>query len=88
MLIWNIQRKNGTPFQVALNAFWNDGRYWTNDRALKYGSEAWKIGWAPQEVLEPFFKAGVYWEEWFDNPLRCNLDGLKGRIKKFIPPIL
>jgi SAM-dependent methyltransferase len=85
MLIWNIQRKTGTPFQEALNAFWHNDRHWNHDRALKFGSEAWKKGRAQQDVLEPFFKPGVFREQWFDNPLRCDLDGLEGRVFRHYP---
>jgi SAM-dependent methyltransferase len=88
VLVWNLQRHSGTPFQSALDAFWKDVRYWNNDRALKYGSEEWKKGRAAQEVLEPFFRPGGYCEQWFENPLRCDLDGLNGRVFSTLPGLV
>jgi SAM-dependent methyltransferase len=87
-LIWNLQRKGGTPFQIELNAFWNDSRNWNSERALNFGSAAWNKGRAEQDVLEPFFRPGGFKGQWFDNPLHCDLEGLKGRVHSTLPGLL
>lgn len=33
-----------------------------------------------QELLEPFFRPGVFKEKLFENPLICDFEGLKGRV--------
>jgi len=35
---------------------------------------------AQRETLYPFFRPGTYSQRVFKNPMKCDLDGLKGRI--------
>jgi len=89
VLVWNIQRTSGTPFLVALDRFWKNEQFWNKDRIQKFGAAAWRSGYerGRQEVLEPLFRPSAFKEQVFENPLVCDMEGLKGRVFSTCPAL-
>jgi SAM-dependent methyltransferase len=94
MLVWNHQRTAGTPFLVALEGFWQT--YFAPSvipveetsppsgdfRALHSRVNAWRVHpeRARQELIVPFFGPNPFKEQYFENPLVCDFESLKGRV--------
>jgi SAM-dependent methyltransferase len=86
VLVWNIQKPSGTPFQDALQEFWQDRRFWKPSKRQSIcqaeRAQAYRLdpGLFKSELLDPFFGELGYREAILENPLPCNLDGLIGRV--------
>jgi len=87
VLVWNGQRVGGTPFLDELQRFWEDERFTKRSSSQSHArqekrAQTYRLnpGLVREELLDPFFGPGEYVQKIFDNPLYCDLDGLKGRI--------
>jgi hypothetical protein len=86
VLVWNVQRAAGSPFQEALQRFWETEEF--SKQATRQASEhmkrvqAYRLNFerARQELLTPFFAPGGFKEKVFENPLVVDFEALKGRI--------
>lgn len=86
VIVWNLQRAEGTPFLEAMQRFWEEERFWKYDspeaaRRMKR-IQAYRLnpGLVRRDYLDPFFGPGAYTERVFENPLKCDLAGLQGRV--------
>jgi SAM-dependent methyltransferase len=86
VIVWNIQRAKGTPFLDALQGFWEDERFWKHPSPEAAGRmkrvQAYRLDpeLARRELLDPFFGPGEYEETVLENPLKCDLAALQGRV--------
>lgn len=84
VLVWNVQQATGTPFLEDLQRFWETERFWkaSGQRRAEQRAQAGRLNpeLARQWFLDPFFGPGAYQEKHYENPLVCDLEGLKGRI--------
>jgi ubiquinone/menaquinone biosynthesis C-methylase UbiE len=94
MLVWNRQKTTGTPFLDALERFWQT--YLTGEglnaqatgqdltKLLQQQNPVYRLRLHPermdQEVIAPFFHSNAFKMKRFENPYRCDLAALKGRV--------
>ena len=79
MLVWNILRRDTTPFLRAYEAL-----------VQRVAADYKKIsrGWADDTAIERFFSPRAYEKRTLDNRQRVGFDGLRGRLlsASYIPP--
>ena len=93
VLVWNVQRHKGSPFQEALQAFWETERFWyfPSPAAARQMERVQAHRLNPdlvrRDYLDPFFGPGAYEERLFENPMKCDLAGLQGRVLSNAPAL-
>lgn len=73
VLVWNLQRSRTSPFQIALEQFWE--KHLTRQGAWEQHFQRIR-----EELITPFYQPGVFKEQVFDNSVECDWEGLRGRV--------